>query len=527
MNAAMVRRDQPRLAGDLVPLAERLRALQLFRLATAGLVLALAVFVAPALGAGVRQLGGGTAVFLLVSLTSEACWRRFRQRGLVLFGAMLITDGVFLAWLSYSTGGPESPLRALILVHVMVVALLASYRTGLKLALWHSLLLLVVFYAQQTRVLPRGHAVSLHPGGEFARLIAFVTVCWVVAIATSVFSAMNERELRRRRYDLEALAGMGAELEDATDSVAVADTVLRHVIDTFGFIRGVVIAGPGEDLSLLASHHVPPTSPVPIGPESVIAHVRHNRTTLLVSTVDPHADPWLAALLPAAHNLVALPLSAEGRCVGVLVAEHGLRSGSRVERRVVSTAERFTSHAALALRNAWLLEQVRRAAATDGLTAVGNRRTFETTLDQELERAMRGGVEVSLVMIDIDHFKALNDNHGHQVGDDVLRQVGAILSRECRQIDTIARYGGEEFAVILPGSGEADSLAVAGRLLRALSEAITPATTASAGVATFPLQAGDARELVAAADEALYDSKRLGRDRVTASRGAPERQAVG
>ena len=97
------------------------------------------------------------------------------------------------------------------------------------------------------------------------------------------------------------------------------------------------------------------------------------------------------------------------------------------------------------------LEQVQRLAATDGLTKIANRRTFETTLEREVARAARSAEHLSLVLLDIDHFKRLNDAHGHQAGDEVLRNVAAALSCACRDFDTAARYGGEEFAVVLPG----------------------------------------------------------------------------
>jgi two-component system cell cycle response regulator len=130
-------------------------------------------------------------------------------------------------------------------------------------------------------------------------------------------------------------------------------------------------------------------------------------------------------------------------------------------------------------------------------------------------------------MIDIDHFKRLNDEHGHQAGDEVLRNVAAALSCECRDFDTAARYGGEEFAVVLPGSGPDEARVIAERLRQAVAAA--PAAvpiTASAGVATYPAHAGDADTLVRAADDALYESKRSGRDRTTVSAGVPPEAQV-
>jgi len=513
--------DAARSAGELVPLAERVQRMQLFRLAACAVVIVFGLLGADTLSATVGELAAGTGAYIVLTLGCEWVWRRSRG-GRFLFGAMLIADGVFLAWISYATGGIVSPLRYLILLHLIAVTLLASHRTGLKLALWHSLLLFVVFYAQEAKILrPFGASVEALPGSTFQQLLGFVAVFWLVAMITGTLSAVNERELRRRRYDLEALARMAVDLEDAGDPAGVAQVLLDSVVDTFDFERAVVLGGQGEDLSVMAgrgteqaatSHHRP-------GPESVMRLAMDARRTQLVSELDPEQDSWLAALFPAAHNLAVLPLTAEGRSVGVLVVEHALRQGSRIERRVVSILERFASQASLALRNAWLLEQLQQVADTDGLTGIANRRVFDSVLDRELARAARNNAPVSLVMLDIDHFKQLNDTHGHQRGDDVLRAVAAALAEQCREYDTATRYGGEEFAVILPNCTANEAPAAAERLRVAITEADSPVrVTASAGVATFPLNGHDADSVVTAADEALYESKRTGRNRVTASR---------
>jgi len=512
--------DRTRLASELVPLAERVQQMQLFRLAASVIVIIFGLVAPASLDASLGSLLAGVGVYVVLSVLYETAWRRTRGARR-LFGVMLIADGIFLAWVSYATGGLVSPLRYLILLHLIAVSLLASHRTGLKLALWHSLLLFVVYYAQEAEILrPFGPAVERLPGSNFQQLVGLVLVFGLVAMITGTLSAVNERELRRRRYDLEALALMAADLEDATDPSAVAQVLVDRVVDAFDLERAVVLAGQGADLSVIAGLGTEqPTSP-PAAPddESAVHHARMTRQTQLVAELDPDHDPWLASLFPGARNLAVLPLTAEGRSVGVLVVEHALRQGSRIERRVVSILERFASQAALALRNAWLLEQLQRFASTDGLTGIANRRAFDLVLDRELARGARNGAPVSLVMLDIDHFKQLNDTHGHQRGDDVLRAVAASLVEACRDYDTPARYGGEEFAVILGNCPAAEAPAAAERLRLAIAEADSPVrVTASGGVATFPIHGRDAESVVTAADEALYTSKRTGRNRVTAS----------
>ena len=255
-----------------------------------------------------------------------------------------------------------------------------------------------------------------------------------------------------------------------------------------------------------------------VGPESVLLRAGVRRTTALLSALDPERDEWLAAALPGAANLLVVPLVAEGRTVAVLVAESGLRSGSRIERRVVDATERFAAHAALALRNAVLHERMLEMAATDGLTSLANRRSLDEALARDIARAERTEGRLSVVLLDLDHFKALNDAHGHLVGDNVLRAVAVKLREIGREYDTVARYGGEEFAVVLPGCSAAVGRKVAERLRAAVEAADTEVpVTISCGVATYPADATDAKGLIQAADEGLYASKRAGRNRVTSA----------
>ncbi|WP_317204985.1 sensor domain-containing diguanylate cyclase [Janthinobacterium sp.] len=164
---------------------------------------------------------------------------------------------------------------------------------------------------------------------------------------------------------------------------------------------------------------------------------------------------------------------------------------------------------------------------SDGLTGIANRRHFDVAMEKELRRAKRNGSALSLLMIDIDHFKAYNDQHGHQRGDDCLIQVALALTELLlRPSDLLARYGGEEFAVILPETGAAGALEMA-EIMRAGVRALgiphghagagDPHITVSIGIATQDGNAPvDVAALIGAADRALYVAKRSGRNRVTA-----------
>ncbi len=166
-------------------------------------------------------------------------------------------------------------------------------------------------------------------------------------------------------------------------------------------------------------------------------------------------------------------------------------------------------------RVAALVARLNAAAETDPLTELLNRRGFSRRLELELDRARRDGAEVSLVSGDLDNFKQVNDRFGHQVGDDVLIEVGAVLSRYARRAESVARVGGEEFAILVSGTGP-DALVVTDRLRERLREALAdryPGLTISFGIATFPHDGDTAEQLLRRADEALYAAKALGRDR--------------
>jgi diguanylate cyclase (GGDEF)-like protein len=158
------------------------------------------------------------------------------------------------------------------------------------------------------------------------------------------------------------------------------------------------------------------------------------------------------------------------------------------------------------------IETLHRISTEDGLTGVSNRRHFDDTLAREWRRAMRSAAPLSLLMVDVDHFKPFNDQHGHQAGDELLRRIAYTLRNAVhRPADLVARYGGEEFVVLLPETNEPDARALAESLRASIAE--TPVTV-SIGVATLIAERdrGTSEELVRIADEALYDAKRAGRN---------------
>jgi diguanylate cyclase (GGDEF)-like protein len=170
----------------------------------------------------------------------------------------------------------------------------------------------------------------------------------------------------------------------------------------------------------------------------------------------------------------------------------------------------------LALKNSQLVE----LATVDELTGVKNRRRFREDLELLFAQADRQGSPLSVLMVDIDHFKQYNDTFGHPAGDEVLRQVGTILRKYVRAHDVVARYGGEEFVVLMPATRANEALEVAERLRAAIAFQPWPLrkVTASLGMATTAPWTPNAAALVDQADQALYQSKQAGRDQVTCYR---------
>jgi diguanylate cyclase (GGDEF)-like protein/PAS domain S-box-containing protein len=225
---------------------------------------------------------------------------------------------------------------------------------------------------------------------------------------------------------------------------------------------------------------------------------------------------------PAVH--VCVPMMAHGEAVGLLslVTEAAGPLEDAKQRLATTVAE----HIALALANLKLRETLRRQSIRDPLTTLFNRRYMEESLAREMRRASRGRHPVGIIMLDLDHFKAFNDAFGHEVGDRLLREVGAVLQRSIRGEDIACRYGGEEFILILPEASlidaaqRAEQLRESIRTINVLDRRQAPsAVTVSCGVAIYPDHGPTAEAVVRAADAALYHAKAHGRDRVAVNPG--------
>src|SRR6267142_2267967 len=221
--------------------------------------------------------------------------------------------------------------------------------------------------------------------------------------------------------------------------------------------------------------------------------------------------------------LKIFPLKAGESVIGTLVC--GSREAGALPQAAQKELTMLALQAAEALLRTRLFEQAERLATTDGLTGLLNRRTFNAQLQGRLREALRYNRPLSLLLLDVDHFKRVNDTFGHPAGDAVLKGIAAVAQKQARETDIVARYGGEEMALILPETDAAGAHAIAERIRKAIGATSHPTergaiqVTVSIGLATSPCP-GDAEAVLEAADKALYRAKQGGRNRVVAANPA-------
>ncbi|MDD5574199.1 MAG: sensor domain-containing diguanylate cyclase, partial [Candidatus Omnitrophica bacterium] len=233
-------------------------------------------------------------------------------------------------------------------------------------------------------------------------------------------------------------------------------------------------------------------------------------------------DPLFSVFV--SDEFVVIPLKAKDKSVGLIVADNIFtkRSITKDDIRVLMM---FANQAGMAIENSQLYERTLIKVHKDALTDLWNHGYFQFVVDEELRRAKDHLTYLSIIMLDIDNFKNYNDTWGHQKGDEILSRISKIITESSRKIDKVCRYGGEEFAVILPDAAKKDVLVIAERIRSNIEQ--YPFTTGpdhppqkitvSIGVASFPEDGKTKAELIRAADAALYDAKKQGKNRVASS----------
>ncbi len=324
-------------------------------------------------------------------------------------------------------------------------------------------------------------------GGETEELIR---LSFFTEMARDIASASTLRETLDR-----VMAHIGKVFAPRTWSVLLHD----HESDELEF---AVVTG-GEEAKTLKGHRISSDA-------GIAGWIFRNGEPLIVSDVasDSRFDSSVDELTGfTTHNIIGVPLLSRNRAFGVIELVNKLNGEpfTALDLKVLSTIADF---AAVAIEKAYYLKALGKLASADDLTGVHNRRSLSIALDRELARCRRTGGALGALMIDIDDFKKINDEHGHAVGDDVLRHLARLLEENVREVDVVARYGGDEFIVLLPDVERPEAGKVGDRLA-ALLEAgdDSPPVDYRISIGVYSGRPDSARELFEGADIDLYSDK--------------------
>ncbi len=327
------------------------------------------------------------------------------------------------------------------------------------------------------------------------------------ALVNSLFGSIKSEQTVR---DFNSMLALRLELDD------LAQTTLPILLNYTSTQAGAIIMERDGELIVIAAHRILDPGKIIKG-DSVNQALKLGKRSILEIPADLVVEGALVDFTP--RSVWIEPLLYHEVPLGVIV----LASLKAVTEEAKHFFDMVNPSLAVAFRNALTHDQLQRLAANDSLTGMFNRRFGMARLQEEYGRAIRSGSPIGVCIFDLDHFKNVNDTHGHQMGDKVLVHVSKILRDALREGDVALRYGGEEFMAVLPGASITDAFQIADRVRRLVEETVFQhgstfvSLTISGGVSSWPdSDAASADALVRKADEALYRSKDTGRNKIIA-----------
>jgi diguanylate cyclase (GGDEF)-like protein len=323
---------------------------------------------------------------------------------------------------------------------------------------------------------------------------------------------------RHRASQLEAINAIAQKTTAVLELKELLSTVCRLIREKFHVSHVSVLLRDEEDL-VLRAHYGDLTPRIPEGGRLPAGAGLWGRAVVMGGTVienDVETAKDYVGFYVETGSRMCIPLVSFGQTLGVLVLDSSRKGAFNASD--TQSLESVADICATAIQNAHYVERVKQLAYLDGLTGIFNRRYFEMRIGEEIERVKRFGAGMAVIMVDIDQFKRLNDEFGHLLGDEVLRQVSSIFHQQLRKIDVVCRYGGEEFAILLAQTDPHHALGVAEKLRRLVEgwqfPGVARPVTISAGAASYPDHGSTRDELIKAADAGLYAAKQAGRNRV-------------
>ncbi len=333
------------------------------------------------------------------------------------------------------------------------------------------------------------------------------------------------KQLERRNEEFASMIEIGKALTSCLDIHAILETIMKQVERLLKPKAWSLLLVDSQSGDLVFEIAVSSVSEQLKGihierGKGIAGWVALHGESLLIPDVskdDRFAKNFDQQSMFTTRSIVCVPMKIKDHVIGVIELINSFEEIDFDESDIMLISV-IADFAAIALENARNYERISELVITDDLTGLYNSRHFGHLIESEVKRSSRYGTAFSLVFLDLDHFKGINDTHGHLVGSRMLGEFGALVGKQIRSSDMAARYGGDEFAIILPHTGKEQGVKMACKLLLAMRETSffsdenTPiALTASFGVATFPDDADNRAGLIKAADIAMYDAKAAGR----------------
>lgn len=323
---------------------------------------------------------------------------------------------------------------------------------------------------------------------------------------------------QQRARQLQAINAIAQQTTAVLDLEELLGKVCHLIQDAFHVSHVSLFLREDHDLVMRAHHGcltvcIPEGGRFPASSEPWASILHESRTCI---EKDLYGAGSHVRFFAETASRMCIPLVSFGQTLGVLALDSekadAFRDGDQ------QSLESVADICATAIQNAHYVERVKQLAYLDGLTGIFNRRFFEMRIMEEIERARRYKSGMAVIMADIDEFKRLNDEFGHVLGDEVLRQVSSVFHQQLRKVDVVCRYGGEEFGLLLTQVNAEQAEAVADKLRKTIAAwqfpGVPRTVTISAGVAMFPEHGTTRDKLVRAADTALYAAKQAGRNRI-------------
>ncbi len=347
----------------------------------------------------------------------------------------------------------------------------------------------------------------------------------LLILADQAATALESARLLARSQglagELRRLLDMSGQLSASLESRQVANIIARHLVSAMSVDECAISYWDRANGRLATLGYFPELPAKELTPFYDVAkfpqsqRVLEEQTTVAIDAEDPNADPTEVVLLrrDGHRSLVMLPLVAKGESIGLVeLISVGL---IELDTERLELARTMANEAAIALENARLYEEARALADRDQLTGFYNHRYLHERFGQEVIRTQRSRQPLSVLMLDLDDFKLVNDTFGHLFGDQVLAWIADVIRSTLRASDIPARYGGDEFAILLPDTAAEAATAAADRIRAAFASAMFDggsrrqvAVSLAVGAATFPADGRSATELIATADARLYEEKR-------------------